>query len=152
MMRGIKLKRFPHAKGLAVPAYEKDGDAGFDLRAAIPEDEPLVLNPGDRALVPTGFAFGINQPDLEIQVRPRSGLALKCGIVVLNSPGTIDSGFTGEVKVILCNTGLNQVEFERGDRIAQAVLCPILRAEFEMVDSLDLTERADSGFGSTGVE
>jgi dUTP diphosphatase len=152
MMRSIKLKRFPHADGIDMPTYEKEGDAGFDLRAAIPEDEPLVLNPGDRALIPTGFAFGINQHDLEIQIRPRSGLAFKHGITVMNSPGTIDSGFTGEVKVILSNNGLSQIEFTRGDRIAQAVLCPIHRAEFTLVDSLDETDRADSGFGSTGTK
>lgn len=152
MNRTIKLQRLAHSAGLPVPAYHNIGDAGFDLRAAIPENEPLVLNPGDRALVPCGFAFGIDRRDQEIQIRPRSGLALNHGVVVLNSPGTIDSGYTGEVKVLLCNFGVNQVEFVRGDRIAQAVLCPILRAHFELADSLDTTDRADGGFGSTGVQ
>ncbi len=141
----IRLRRLPHGEGLPVPAYATGGAAGMDVVAA----EALTLAPGARAAVATGFAIAI--PDgYEVQVRPRSGLAIKHGITCLNTPGTIDSDYRGEVKVILINLGDAPFAIERGERIAQLVPAPVQRATLEIVDILDDTLRGSGGFGSTG--
>ena len=141
----IRLKRLPNGEGLPAPAYASAGAAGLDIVAA----ESLTLAPGQRHAVATGFAVAIPEGH-EIQVRPRSGLAFKHGITCLNTPGTIDSDYRGEVKVILANLGDAPFEVVRGERIAQLVPAPVLRAAFEEVDDLDDTERGAGGFGSTG--
>ncbi len=141
----IELKRLPHGEGLPLPAYASDGAAGMDVVAA----EALTLAPGDRAAVATGFAIAI-PPGHEVQVRPRSGLALKYGITCLNTPGTIDSDYRGEVKVILANLGRESFAIARGDRIAQLVPAAVLRATVNEVAMLDDTVRGAGGFGSTG--
>lgn len=141
--------QLPHAAGLALPAYETEGSAGLDLRAAIPEGEVLTLKPLGRALVPTGLKVAVPL-GFEVQVRPRSGLALKFGITCLNSPGTVDSDYRGEVGVILVNLGAEDFEIRRGDRIAQMVIARHARIEWEVVESLDDTARGTGGFGSTG--
>lgn len=142
----IRLKRLPHGAGLPLPAYATAGAAGMDVVAA----EELDLLPGQRHAVATGFAMAI--PDgYEVQVRPRSGLALKHGITVPNTPGTIDSDYRGELKVIMINHGDAAFPIRRGDRIAQLVAAPVQRAEFAEVDDLDKTQRGAGGFGSTGV-
>ena len=130
---------------LPLPAYATEGSAGLDLRA----DVPVQLAPGARALVPTGLAIAV-PPGYEAQVRPRSGLALKHGLTCLNSPGTIDSDYRGEVSVILCNLGQAPVELARGDRIAQLVVAPVIRVELVQAASLAPTGRGDGGFGHTG--
>jgi dUTP pyrophosphatase len=141
----IAILRLPHGAGLALPAYATQGAAGMDVVAA----EELVLAPGARCAVATGFAIAI--PDgYEVQVRPRSGLALKHGVTCLNTPGTIDSDYRGEVKVILANLGRDPFPVARGDRIAQLVPAPVQRAVLDEVDSLDDTTRGAGGFGSTG--
>lgn len=142
----IAVKRLPNAGGLPLPAYASDGAAGMDIVAA----ESLTLKPGHRAAVATGMAFAI-PPGWEIQVRPRSGLALKNGITCLNTPGTIDSDYRGEVKVILANLSEDYFEVKRGDRIAQLVPAQVQRALLTEVDELDGTARGSGGFGSTGV-
>jgi dUTP pyrophosphatase len=144
-MIDIKLKRLAHGEGLPLPSYASDGAAGLDVVAA----ESLTLPPGARHAVATGFAIAIPE-GFEVQVRPRSGLALKYGITCLNTPGTIDSDYRGEVKVILANLGGEPFEVVRGERIAQLVPAPVLRAAFEEVEALDDTERGGGGFGSTG--
>ncbi|MCA1934249.1 MAG: dUTP diphosphatase [Asticcacaulis sp.] len=141
--------QLPHAAGLALPAYETEGSAGLDLRAAIAEGEVLTLRPLGRALVPTGLKVAVPL-GFEVQVRPRSGLALKFGITCLNSPGTVDSDYRGEVGVILVNLGTEDFEIRRGDRIAQMVVARHARIEWELVESLDDTARGAGGFGSTG--
>jgi dUTP pyrophosphatase len=141
----IALQRLPHGEGLPLPAYATDGAAGMDVVAA----EELTLAPGARHAVATGFAMAI-PPGYEVQVRPRSGLALKHGVTCLNTPGTIDSDYRGEVKVILANLGDAPFEIHRGDRIAQLVPAPVQRATLDLVDSLDETARGAGGFGSTG--
>ena len=141
----IELKRLPHGDGLPVPAYATDGAAGMDVVAA----EALTLAPGARAAVATGFAIAIPAGH-EVQVRPRSGLALKHGVTCLNTPGTIDSDYRGEVKVILANLGQDPFEIARGDRIAQLVPAIVLRATLAEVAMLDDTSRGAGGFGSTG--
>lgn len=146
----IGIVRLPHADGLDLPAYETAGAAGMDLRAAVADDRPLVLNPGKRLLVPTGLVMELPE-GFEAQVRPRSGLALKHGITCLNTPGTIDSDYRGEVKVILANLGDEPFDIKRGDRIAQLVPAPVQRAAFAEVETLDETARGAGGFGSTGV-
>ena len=146
----VAILRLPHAAGLPLPAYETAGAAGMDLRAAVPEHEPIVLRPGGRIAAPTGFAYGLPQ-GFEAQVRPRSGLAIKNGITCLNSPGTVDSDYRGEVKVILVNHGEEDFVIRRGDRIAQLVIAPVVQAVWAEVDSLDETARGAGGFGSTGV-
>ena len=146
----VAILRLPHAAGLPLPAYETSGAAGMDLRAAVPEHEPIVLRPGGRIAAPTGFAYGLPQ-GFEAQVRPRSGLAIKNGITCLNSPGTVDSDYRGEVKVILVNHGEEDFVIRRGDRIAQLVIAPVVQAVWAEVDSLDETARGAGGFGSTGV-
>ena len=144
-MISIRLKRLPHGEGLPLPEYASEHAAGLDVVAA----ESLRLEPGQRHAVETGFAIAIPQ-GYEVQVRPRSGLALKHGVTVLNSPGTIDSDYRGEVKVILANLGTEPFEIVRGARIAQLVAAPLLRAEFTPAESLGETERGAGGFGSTG--
>ena len=145
----IPIRRLPHAEGLPLPAYETAQAAGMDLRAAVPEDAPLTLRPGARHAVPTGLAFAL-PPGFEGQVRPRSGLAAKSGVTCLNTPGTIDADYRGEVKVILINLGEEDVAIRRGDRIAQLVIAPVVQAAWSEVESLDDTERGAGGFGSTG--
>jgi dUTP pyrophosphatase len=142
----IAIQRLAHGEGLPLPAYATAGAAGMDVVAA----EELTLAPGARQAVATGFAMAI--PDgYEVQVRPRSGLALKHGITCLNTPGTIDSDYRGEVKVILANLGAEPFAIARGDRIAQLVPAPVLKANFAEVEMLDDTARGAGGFGSTGV-
>ncbi|MAB10733.1 dUTP diphosphatase [Hyphomonas sp.] len=145
----VAVLPLPHFEGLQLPAYETAGSAGMDVRAAVPEGEPMVLAPGERAMVPTGLSVAIPQ-GYEIQVRPRSGLAAKHGLTCLNTPGTIDSDYRGEVKVILVNLGQDAFTIQRGERIAQLVLAPVTRLAWQAVDSLDETERGAGGFGSTG--
>ncbi len=141
----IRLARLPNGEGLPLPAYATPGAAGLDVVAA----EDVTLAPGERHAVATGFAIAI--PDgYEVQVRPRSGLALRHGITCLNTPGTIDSDYRGEVKVILANLGSEPFAVRRGERIAQLVPAPVLKAEFVEVDSLEETSRGAGGFGSTG--
>ena len=141
----IELKRLPHGEGLPLPAYVTEGAAGMDVVAA----EALTLAPGDRAAVATGFAIAIPS-GYEVQVRPRSGLALKHGVTCLNTPGTIDSDYRGEVKVILANLGRDPFPIARGDRIAQLVPAAVLHATLHEVATLDETARGAGGFGSTG--
>jgi dUTP pyrophosphatase len=141
----IGLKRLPHGEGLPLPSYATEHAAGLDVVAA----ESLTLQPGGRHAVATGFAIAIPE-GFEVQVRPRSGLALKHGVTCLNTPGTIDSDYRGEVKVILANLGGDPFEIVRGERIAQLVPAPVLRARFDEVADLDDTARGAGGFGSTG--
>ena len=147
MIPPVRVVRLPHGADLPLPAYESPGAAGMDLRAAV--DEPLVLQPGGRSAVPTGLAIAL-PPGYEGQVRPRSGLALRDGITTLNTPGTIDADYRGEVKVILINHGHAPVTLRRGDRIAQLIISPVVQAVWEETDSLDETGRGAGGFGSTG--
>ncbi|TPW26088.1 dUTP diphosphatase [Pararhizobium mangrovi] len=146
----IGLVRLAHGAGLALPSYETAGAAGMDLRAAVPADAPLVLAVNARVAVPTGFVFAIPS-GYEGQVRPRSGLALNHGVTCLNTPGTVDSDYRGEVKVILVNLGEAPFTIERGARIAQMVIAPVTRAVVEECESTDATARGADGFGSTGV-
>ena len=141
----VQVKRLPHGQGLDLPAYATSGAAGMDVVAA----ETVTLQPGQRHAVATGLALAI-PPGFEIQVRPRSGLALKHGITVPNTPGTIDSDYRGELKVILINHGPDAFAIARGDRIAQLVLAPVVQAAWDEVDELGDTERGAGGFGSTG--
>lgn len=145
----VPIVRLPHGADLPLPAYETAQAAGMDLRAAVPEDEPLVLRPGSRFPVPTGLAFAL-PPGFEGQVRPRSGLANKSGVTCLNTPGTVDADYRGEVKVILINLGEEDVTIRRGDRIAQLIVAPVVQAQWVEVESLDETVRGSGGFGSTG--
>jgi len=146
----VAVRRLPHAADLPLPSYETAQAAGMDLRAAVAEDAPLVLHPGDRFAVPTGLAIAL-PAGFEAQVRPRSGLAFKAGITCLNSPGTVDADYRGEVKVILINHGEAAFTIRRGERIAQLVIAPVAQAVWAEVDSLDDTARGTGGFGSTGV-
>ncbi len=139
----------PHFEGLDLPAYETSGSAGMDVRAAVPADDALVLMPGARAMVPTGLSVAIPE-GYEIQVRPRSGLAAKHGLTCLNTPGTIDSDYRGEIKVILINLGDAPFTIARGERIAQLVLAPVTQLGWKQVGGLDETGRGTGGFGSTG--
>jgi dUTP pyrophosphatase len=145
----LRVLRLPHGEGLPLPAYQSAHAAGLDLVAAVPEDGPVALDPSDRVLVPTGLVFELPQ-GYEAQVRPRSGLALKHGVTVLNSPGTIDADYRGEVKVLLINLGSERFLIERGDRIAQAVIAPVSHVKIVEADVLETTERGPGGFGSTG--
>ena len=144
---GVKILRLPHGQGLDLPAYATLGAAGADLLAAV--QAPVVIAPGQRALIPTGFCIALPE-GYELQLRPRSGLALKNGITLPNSPGTIDEDYRGEVGVIVLNTGDAPFEVTRGMRIAQAVLAPVVRAAWEEVSDLNETSRGAGGFGSTG--
>ena len=145
----IAIVRLPHAEGLPLPAYETEHAAGMDLRAAVPDDAPFDLRPGARAAVPTGLAMAI-PPGFEGQVRPRSGLALRAGVTCLNTPGTIDADYRGEVKVILINHGQGPFVIRRGERIAQMIIAPVVQVTLEEVEALDDTARGAGGFGSTG--
>ena len=145
----VPITRLPHGHDLPLPAYETAQAAGMDLRAAVPEHEPLTLRPGSRFPVPTGLAFAL-PAGFEGQVRPRSGLAAKHGVTCLNTPGTIDADYRGEVKVILINLGEEDVVIRRGERIAQLVIAPVVQAVWAEVDSLEETARGAGGFGSTG--
>jgi dUTP pyrophosphatase len=144
----VQVKRLPHSEGLPLPSYATPGAAGMDLLAAVAA--PLTLAPGQRTLVPTGLAIAL-PPGFELQVRPRSGLALKNGIVLPNSPGTIDEDYRGELQVIVMNAGTEPFTIERGMRIAQAVLAPVVRVAWAEVAELDETQRGTGGFGSTGT-
>lgn len=146
----IKVVPLPHFEGLALPAYETDQAAGMDLRAAVPEDAPMTLKPMERAMVPTGLSFAL-PPGYEAQVRPRSGLAAKHGLTCLNTPGTIDADYRGEVKVILINLGAEDFVIARGERIAQMVIAPVTQGVWKQVETLDETIRGAGGFGSTGL-
>jgi len=147
----VEFKPLPHFEGLALPAYETVLAAGADLRAAVPADTPMTLAPGERALVPTGFAMAL-PAGYEAQIRPRSGLAYKHGITVLNTPGTIDADYRGEVKVLLINHGADPFTIERGERVAQMVIAPITQPDFIEVAELSETARGAGGFGSTGTK
>lgn len=144
----IEVIRLPHMDGIALPQFETEQAAGADLRAAI--HEPVTLDPGERKLVPTGFCMALPS-GYEAQVRPRSGLALKHGITVLNSPGTIDADYRGEVGVLLINHGDKAFTFERGDRFAQMVIAPVTQATFKVATELSETTRGSGGYGSTGT-
>lgn len=145
----IKVKRLPHAEGLPLPAYHSQGAAGLDLVAAVPPDSPISLAPGERCLAPTGLILEI-PAGFEAQVRPRSGLALKHGVTVLNTPGTVDSDYRGEVGVLLVNLGVTPFQIARGDRIAQMVIAPVVQAGLKIVENIAETARGAGGFGSTG--
>jgi dUTP pyrophosphatase len=145
----IRVVPLPHFEGLALPAYETADAAGMDLRAAVGEDAPVTLKPGERAMIPTGLTIALPAGH-EAQVRPRSGLAAKHGVTCLNTPGTIDADYRGEVKVILINLGQEAFVIKRGERIAQMVIAPVTRAELNVVATLDETLRGSGGFGSTG--
>lgn len=146
----VGIRQLDHAKGLPLPSYATAGAAGLDLSAAIGENEKITLKPGKRTLVPTGLQ--IHLPDgFEAQIRPRSGLALKNGIGLVNAPGTIDADYRGEIGVILVNLGEEDFEITRGLRIAQMVIAPVTRADLIAVDAVGATERGAGGFGSTGV-
>jgi dUTP pyrophosphatase len=145
----IDISRLPHAEGLALPAYQSAHAAGLDLVAAVPEGAPMMLAPGQYALVPTGLTIAL-PPGYEAQVRPRSGLAAKHGVTVLNSPGTIDADYRGEIGVLLINHGAAPFTIRRGERIAQMVIASVVRTELVPVISLSATDRGSGGFGSTG--
>lgn len=145
----VNIHQLPHAAGLPLPAYQTAHAAGLDLLAAVPDSAPLTLAPGKHALVPTGLAIALPE-GFEAQVRPRSGLAAKHGVTVLNSPGTIDADYRGEIQVILANLGAEPFTVARGLRIAQLVIAPVARARLVEVRALDATSRGDGGFGSTG--
>lgn len=144
----VAITRDPGTEDLPLPAYESALAAGMDLRAAVAE--PRTLAPGDRAMIPTGIRIGL-PPGAEAQVRPRSGLAIRHGISMVNSPGTIDADYRGEVQVLLINHGREPFTIQRGDRIAQLVVAPVFHAEWDLVEELDETVRGDGGFGHTGV-
>src|SRR5262249_2972927 len=145
----IRVATLAHFEGLMLPSYETADAAGMDLRAAVPEQAPVALGPGERAMIPTGLTIALPS-GYEAQVRPRSGLAAKHGVTCLNSPGTIDADYRGEVKVILINHGKEAFVIKRGERIAQMVIAPVTRAQFDHVETLDETKRGTGGFGSTG--
>lgn len=145
----LKLALLPHGRGLPLPDYQSETAAGFDLLAAVPEGDEITLSPGARELVPAGFIMELPQ-GYEAQVRARSGLAFKHGVAVLNSPGTIDADYRGEVKVLLVNLGGEDFLIRRGDRIAQMVIAPVSRAHIVTVVELSATARGQGGFGSTG--
>ncbi|GLI20335.1 dUTP pyrophosphatase [Xanthobacter flavus] len=146
----VKIQRLPHAAGLPLPAYATPGAAGMDLACALPADAPLLLAPGARAAIPTGFAIAL--PDgYEAQVRPRSGLAKNHGVTVLNAPGTVDCDYRGEIAVLLVNHGRETLEISRGMRIAQLVVAPAVQIMLEEIGELSETARGSGGFGSTGL-
>jgi dUTP pyrophosphatase len=145
----IDVRQLPHGEGLALPTYQSEHAAGLDLFAAVAEDSPLVLSPGQRVLVPTGLMIAL-PPGYEAQVRPRSGLAAKHGITVLNAPGTIDADYRGEIGVLLINHGEVAFPIRRGERIAQMVIAPVARIQLVPAMSLSETGRGGGGFGSTG--
>jgi dUTP pyrophosphatase len=146
----VDIRQLPHGEGLALPAYQSTHAAGLDLLAAVPADSPLILVPGQRALVPTGLTIAL-PPGYEAQVRPRSGLASRHGVTVLNAPGTVDADYRGEIGVLLVNHGDAPFAIHRGERIAQMVIAAVVRAELIPAVSLSATERGGGGFGSTGL-
>lgn len=146
----VQIVQLPHASGLPLPKYETALAAGLDLTAAIPAGAPVTIAPGARAMVPTGLSIAL-PPGAEAQIRPRSGLAAKNGVTVLNSPGTIDADYRGEIQIILVNLGSENFVIERGMRIAQMIIAPVSRALLRHVGSLDSTQRGAGGFGSTGT-
>jgi len=149
-MANVKLLKLSHFDNdLALPSYETKLAAGADIRACLGKGESMTIRPGERVLVPTGFAMEI-PPGFEIQVRPRSGLSFKTGLMVVNSPGTVDADYRGEVKVILGNLGTKDEVIAHGDRVAQFVLSPVIQANFEVASEINSTERGAGGFGSTG--
>ena len=145
----LRILRLPHGEGLPLPKYQTEHAAGFDLVAAVGEKEPVVLSAGAQGAVPTGLVFELPY-GYEAQVRPRSGLALKHGVTVLNSPGTVDADYRGEVKVVLINLSEDAFRIARGDRIAQFVITPVTTVEITEVSEVSETSRGQSGFGSTG--
>jgi dUTP pyrophosphatase len=145
----VRVLRMPHAADLPLPAYQSERAAGLDLFAAVPADAPVLIAPGKWASIPTGLSIAL-PPGTEAQVRPRSGLAARHGITVLNSPGTIDADYRGEIQILLVNFGSETFSVNRGSRIAQLVIAPILRAELAETKKLDDTTRGGKGFGSTG--
>ena len=145
----VRIRRLPHAEGLPLPSYETAHAAGMDLRAAIDEAAPVILAPGQRAMVPTGLSIALPE-GYEAQIRPRSGLAAKHGITCLNTPGTVDADYRGEVKVILINHGPEPFAIQRGERIAQRVVAPVTRIAWREQVTLDETRRGAGGYGSTG--
>ena len=145
----VEVCQLPHAEGLALPAYQSADAAGLDLLAAVPADTPLILAPGKHAMVPTGLTIALPS-GFEAQVRPRSGLAAKHGVTVLNSPGTVDADYRGEINVLLINHGEAPFPIRRGERIAQMVIAPVVQAELIPVSALSSTDRGSGGFGSTG--
>jgi len=149
MSAELRILRLPHAADLPLPAYQSERAAGLDLLAAVPAAAPVSIAPGERVLIPTGIAIAL-PPGHEGQIRPRSGIALRHGVTVLNSPGTIDADYRGEIQVILVNLGGQSFEITRGSRIAQMVIAPITQAKVVESDSLDPTGRKSGGFGSTG--
>jgi len=149
MSTEVRVMRLPHGKDLPLPSYQSAHAAGLDLLAAVPDAAPLTLAPDERVLVPTGIAIAL-APGYEAQVRPRSGLAARHGLTVLNAPGTIDADYRGEVQVLLVNLGREAVTITRGMRVAQLVIAPVVRAHILDVASLDKTPRGSGGFGSTG--
>jgi len=146
----VNLKVLPHAQGLPLPHYASADAAGADLHAALPSDETVTLEPGARAAIPTGLVLAIPR-GFEGQIRPRSGLARRNGITLLNTPGTIDADYRGEVEILLINLGAEPFTVSRGDRIAQLIIAPVTRAGFIVVEQHDETARGTGGFGSTGV-
>jgi dUTP pyrophosphatase len=145
----VEIARLPHGADLPLPTYHSALAAGLDLLAAVPADAPMTLAPGARALIPTGIALAL-PPGFEAQVRPRSGLAARYGVTVLNTPGTIDADYRGEIQVVLINLGTESVVVTRGMRVAQLVVAPVVRAVLRPVSQLGVTLRGSSGFGSTG--
>ncbi len=145
----VEVQQLPHGAGLPLPSYQSAHAAGLDLVAAVPDESPLVLAPGQHALVPTGLCIAL-PPGYEAQVRPRSGLAARHGVTVLNAPGTVDADYRGEIGVILINHGGAPFEIRRGERIAQMVIAAVARAELVSVAALPATKRGSGGFGSTG--
>ena len=145
----VDIQQLPHGKGLPLPAYQTGHAAGLDLLAAVPEEAPIFLAPGEHAMIPTGLAIALPVGH-EAQVRPRSGLAAKHGVTVLNSPGTVDADYRGEICVLLINHGDETFLVQRGERIAQMVIAPVSRVELVPTDSLSATDRGSGGFGSTG--
>jgi dUTP pyrophosphatase len=146
----VSIRRLTHGEGLPTPAYASPGAAGLDLYAALPAGQKLVLEPGARELIPTGIEIALPE-GYEAQVRPRSGLAVRHGVTILNAPGTIDSDYRGEVKALLINHGAQPFDITRGMRIAQLVISPVARATLVETDDLDETARGAGGFGSTGL-
>jgi dUTP diphosphatase len=147
----VQVLRLPHGDDLPLPAYQSEHAAGLDLHAAIPAGAPVVIAPGDRATIPTGIAIAL-PADTEGQVRPRSGLAVRFGVTVLNAPGTVDADYRGEILVILVNHGCEPFLVERGMRIAQLIIAPTVPAKISVVARLDETTRGLGGFGSTGIK
>ena len=146
----VRVKRLPHGKDLPLPTYQSASSAGLDLQAAIAPQTTLVIEPGSRELVPTGLAIELPE-GFEAQIRPRSGLALKKGVTLVNTPGTIDADYRGEIGVIVINHGSEPFEIVRGDRIAQMIVAPVVQARLVEVDDLSSSDRGAGGFGSTGV-